>query len=255
MKSKQEKVLLNQMSEHESTPSTEAMLRNIAMVTTAVANGDLSQRIIAAADGDLLDLKNTINGMLDQLTVFTAEATRLALELGTEGIFGGQMEVKSVTGIWKELTGNLNVMAANLTDQVRNISHVVTAVASGDLTKKITVDGRGEVLALKDTTNVMVDQLNSLVSEVTRVARGLGTQGQLGRRVEMRGVAGTWRDLSDNINIMADSLTVQVRSLSDTVQAALEGDTTRRITVEAQGEMRGLRDRLNLLIERTTPPA
>ena len=176
-------------------------VRNIADVTTAVANGDLSKKITVDVKGEILELKNTINTMVDQLNSFASEVTRVAREVGTEGKLGGQAEVQGVAGTWKDLTDNVNSMAGNLTGQVRNIAEVTTAVANGDLSKKITVDVRGEILELKNTINTMVDQLNSFASEVTRVAREVGTEGKLGGQAEVRGVAGTWKDLTDNVNL------------------------------------------------------
>ncbi len=184
-------------------------VRNIAEVTTAVANGDLSRKITVDVKGEVLELKNTINTMVDQLNSFASEVTRVAREVGTEGKLGGQAQVRGVTGAWKDLTDNVNLMAANLTGQVRNIAEVTTAVARGDLSKKITVDVKGEILELKDTINVMVDQLNAFASEVTRVAREVGTEGKLGGQARVEGVAGTWKDLTDNVNFMAANLTAR----------------------------------------------
>ena len=182
-------------------------MRNIAEVTTAVANGDLSKKITVDVRGEIAELKNTINTMVDQLSSFADEVTRVAREVGTEGKLGGQAEVKGVSGVWKDLTENVNTLADNLTDQVRNIADVTTAVANGDLTRKITVDARGEVLQLKDTINTMVDQLSSFADEVTRVAREVGTEGKLGGQAEVEGVSGTWRDLTESVNGMASNLT------------------------------------------------
>src|SRR6202043_1012870 len=178
-----------------------AQVRNIAEVTTAVANGDLSRKITVDVRGEILELKNTINVMVDQLNAFAGEVTRVAREVGTEGKLGGQAEVKGVGGVWKDLTESVNSMAGNLTAQVRNIAEVTTAVANGDLSKKITVDVRGEILELKNTINTMVDQLNAFAGEVTRVAREVGTEGKLGGQAEVKGVAGTWKDLTDNVNL------------------------------------------------------
>src|SRR2546421_595659 len=186
-------------------------VRNIAEVTTAVARGDLSRKITVSVQGEILELKNTINTMVDQLGSFASEVTRVAKEVGTEGKLGGQAEVRGVSGTWKDLTDNVNFMAGNLTNQVRNIALETTAVANGDLSKKITVDVKGEILELKNTINTMVDQLNSFAAEVTRVAREVGTEGRLGGQAEVRGVAGTWKDLTDNVNFMARNLTTQVR--------------------------------------------
>src|SRR5262245_61656749 len=182
-------------------------VRNIAGVTTAVAKGDLSTKITVDARGEILELKNTLNVMVDQLNSFASEVTRVAREVGTEGKLGGQADVKGVAGAWKDLTDNVNLMAANLTGQIRNMAEVAAAVAKGDLSKKITVDVKGEILELKNTLNVMVDQLNSFAAEVTRVAREVGTEGKLGGQADVRGVAGTWKDLTDNVNFMAANLT------------------------------------------------
>ncbi|MFL6724052.1 MAG: HAMP domain-containing protein, partial [Sphingomicrobium sp.] len=189
-------------------------VRNIAEVTTAVASGDLSKKITVDVKGEILELKNTINTMVDQLNSFASEVTRVAREVGTEGKLGGQAQVKGVGGTWKDLTDNVNLMAANLTGQVRNIAEVTTAVASGDLSKKITVDVKGEILELKNTINTMVDQLNGFASEVSRVAREVGTEGKLGGQAQVPGIAGTWADLTDNVNLMADNLTGQVRNIA-----------------------------------------
>ncbi len=226
-----------------------SQVRNIALVTTAVANGDLSQKITVDVKGEILELKNTINTMVDQLNSFAGEVTRVAKEVGTEGILGGQAEVRGVSGTWKDLTDNVNLMATNLTDQVRNIALVTTAVANGDLSKKITVDARGEILELKNTVNTMVDQLNSFAAEVTRVAGEVGTEGKLGGQANVPNVAGTWKDLTDNVNFMANSLTVQVRAISDVATAVTEGDLTRTIRVEAQGEVDALKNNLNQMID------
>src|SRR5205823_725163 len=189
-------------------------VRNIAQVTTAVANGDLSKKITVEARGEILELKNTINVMVDQLNSFASEVTRVAREVGTEGKLGGQADVKGVGGTWKDLTNNANHMALTITSQVRNIAQVTTAVANGDLSKKITVEARGEILELKNTINTMVDQLNSFASEVIRVARDVGTEGKLGGQADVKGVAGTWKDLTDNVNWMASNLTSQVRNIA-----------------------------------------
>src|ERR687894_1393169 len=181
-------------------------VRNIAQVTTAVANGDLGKKITVDAKGEILELKDTINTMVDQLSSFADEVTRVAREVGTEGILGGQAEVEGVSGTWRDLTDNVNFMASNLTSQVRNIAQVTTAVANGDLSKKITVDAKGEILELKDTINTMVQQLSSFADEVTRVAKEVGTEGKLGGQAEVEGVSGTWRDLTDNVNFMASNL-------------------------------------------------
>jgi hypothetical protein len=222
-----------------------SQVRNIAEVTTAVANGDLSKKITVDVKGEILELKNTINTMVDQLNSFASEVTRVAREVGTEGKLGGQADVKGVAGTWKDLTDNVNSMAGNLTAQVRNIAEVTTAVANGDLSKKITVDVKGEILELKNTINTMVDQLNSFASEVTRVAREVGTEGKLGGQAIVRGVAGTWKDLTDNVNFMAGNLTSQVRGIARVVTAVANGDLSRKLTVEAKGEIAELADTIN----------
>jgi len=224
-------------------------VRNIAEVTTAVANGDLSRKITVDVKGEVLELKNTINTMVDQLNSFASEVTRVAREVGTEGKLGGQAQVKGVAGTWKELTDNVNLMAGNLTGQVRNIAEVTTAVARGDLSKKITVDVRGEILELKNTINTMVDQLNAFASEVTRVAREVGTEGKLGGQAQVPGVAGTWKDLTDNVNMMAANLTGQVRNIADVVTAVAMGDLKRKLTLDAKGEIAALADTINGMIE------
>ena len=224
-------------------------VRNIAEVTTAVANGDLSKKITVDVRGEILELKNTINTMVDQLNSFASEVTRVAREVGTEGKLGGQAQVKGVAGTWKELTDNVNLMAGNLTGQVRNIADVTTAVARGDLSKKITVDVRGEILELKNTINIMVDQLNAFASEVTRVAREVGTEGKLGGQAQVPGVAGTWKDLTDNVNMMAGNLTGQVRNIADVVTAVATGDLKRKLTLDAKGEIAALADTINGMIE------
>jgi len=224
-------------------------VRNIAEVTTAVANGDLSKKITVDVKGEILELKNTINTMVDQLNAFASEVTRVAREVGTEGKLGGQAQVKGVAGTWKDLTDNVNFMAANLTGQVRNIAEVTTAVAMGDLSKKITVDVRGEILELKNTINTMVDQLNGFASEVTRVAREVGTEGKLGGQAQVPGVAGTWKDLTDNVNMMAANLTGQVRNIADVVTAVATGDLKRKLTLDAKGEIAALADTINGMIE------
>jgi CheY-like chemotaxis protein/HAMP domain-containing protein/signal transduction histidine kinase len=224
-------------------------VRNIANVTTAVANGDLSKKITVDVRGEILELKNTINTMVDQLNSFASEVTRVAREVGTEGKLGGQAEVKGVAGVWKDLTDNVNLMGNNLTGQVRNIADVTTAVANGDLSKKITVDVKGEILELKDTINVMVDQLNSFASEVTRVAREVGTEGKLGGQAEVKGVAGVWKDLTDNVNSMAGNLTGQVRNIARVVTAVANGDLKRKLVLEAKGEIATLADTINEMID------
>jgi len=224
-------------------------VRNIAEVTTAVALGDLSKKITVDVKGEILELKNTINTMVDQLNGFASEVTRVAREVGSEGKLGGQAQVPGVGGTWKDLTDNVNAMAANLTGQVRNIAEVTTAVALGDLSKKITVDVKGEILELKNTINTMVDQLNSFASEVTRVAREVGTEGKLGGQAHVRGVAGTWKDLTDNVNLMADNLTGQVRNIADVTTAVARGDLSRKITVDVKGEILELKNTINVMVD------
>ncbi|HEV7474969.1 MAG TPA: HAMP domain-containing protein [Pyrinomonadaceae bacterium] len=224
-------------------------VRNIAEVTTAVANGDLSKKITVDVKGEILELKNTINVMVDQLSSFASEVTRVAREVGTEGRLGGQAQVIGVAGTWKDLTDNVNFMAGNLTGQVRNIADVTTAVANGDLSKKITVDVKGEILELKNTINTMVDQLNSFASEVTRVAREVGTEGKLGGQADVRGVAGTWKDLTDNVNSMASNLTGQVRNIADVTTAVANGDLSKKITVDVKGEILELKNTINTMVD------
>ncbi len=224
-------------------------VRNIAEVTTAVANGDLSKKITVAVEGEILELKSTVNTMVDQLNSFASEVVRVAREVGSDGKLGGQAQVKGVGGVWADLTDNVNTMAENLTGQVRNIAEVTTAVAKGDLSKKITVDAKGEILELKSTVNTMVDQLNSFASEVTRVAREVGSDGKLGGQAQVRGVAGTWKDLTDNVNMMAANLTGQVRGLASVVTAVARGDLKRKFTVDAKGEIADLADIVNEMID------
>ncbi len=224
-------------------------VRNIAQVTTAVANGDLSKKITAEAKGEILELKNTINIMVDQLSSFASEVTRVAREVGTEGKLGGQAVVRDVSGTWKDLTDNVNFMANNLTTQVRNIAEVTTAVANGDLSKKITVDVKGEILELKNTINIMVDQLSSFASEVTRVAREVGTEGKLGGQAQVRGVSGTWKDLTDNVNFMANNLTTQVRNIAEVTTAVANGDLSKKITVDVKGEILELKNTINIMVD------
>jgi HAMP domain-containing protein/CheY-like chemotaxis protein/signal transduction histidine kinase len=224
-------------------------VRNIAAVTTAVANGDLSKKITVDVKGEILELKNTINVMVDQLSSFASEVTRVAREVGTEGKLGGQAQVKGVAGTWKDLTDSVNSMAGNLTAQVRNIAEVTTAVAGGDLSKKITVDVKGEILELKNTINVMVDQLNSFASEVTRVAREVGTEGKLGGQANVPGVAGTWKDLTDGVNSMAGNLTGQVRNIADVTTAVANGDLSKKITVDVKGEILELKNTINVMVD------
>src|SRR4026209_156745 len=226
-----------------------AQVRNIAEVTTAVANGDLSKKITVEVRGEILELKNTINTMVDQLNAFAAEVTRVAREVGTEGKLGGQAQVPGVAGTWKELTDNVNSMASNLTAQVRNIADVTIAVANGDLSKKITVDVRGEILQLKEAINTMVEQLRSFASEVTRVAREVGTEGKLGGQAVVPGVAGTWKDLTDNVNSMASNLTAQVRNIAEVTVAVANGDLSRKISVDVKGEILELKNTINTMVD------
>ncbi len=226
-----------------------AQVRNIAQVTTAVANGDLSKKITVDVKGEILELKNTINTMVDQLSSFASEVTRVAREVGTEGQLGGQADVKDVAGTWKDLTDSVNSMAGNLTAQVRNIAQVTTAVANGDLSKKITVDVKGEILELKNTINTMVDQLSSFASEVTRVAREVGTEGKLGGQAQVEGVSGTWKDLTDSVNSMAGNLTAQVRNIADVTTAVATGDLSKKVTVDVKGEILELKNTVNTMVD------
>jgi len=226
-----------------------AQVRNIAEVTTAVATGDLSRKITVDVRGEILELKNTINTMVDQLNAFAGEVTRVAREVGTEGKLGGQAEVKGVGGVWKDLTDSVNFMAGNLTSQVRNIAQVTTAVAKGDLSTKITVDARGEILELKNTVNTMVDQLNAFAGEVTRVAREVGTEGKLGGQADVHDVAGTWKDLTDSVNSMASNLTSQVRNIAEVTTAVAKGDLSRKITVDVRGEILELKNTINTMVD------
>jgi HAMP domain-containing protein/CheY-like chemotaxis protein/signal transduction histidine kinase len=226
-----------------------AQVRNIAEVTTAVATGDLSKKITVDVKGEILELKNTINVMVDQLSSFAAEVTRVAREVGSEGNLGGQAQVKGVSGTWKDLTDNVNFMASNLTDQVRNIAEVTTAVARGDLSRKITVDVKGEILELKDTINTMVDQLSSFAAEVTRVAREVGTEGKLGGQAQVKGVSGTWKDLTDSVNYMASNLTGQVRNIAEVTTAVARGDLSKQITVDVKGEILELKNTINVMVD------
>ena len=226
-----------------------AQVRNIAEVTTAVARGDLSRKITVDVKGEILQLKETINTMVDQLNAFASEVTRVAKEVGTEGKLGGQASVPGVAGTWKDLTENVNFMASNLTGQVRNIAEVATAIASGDLSKKITVDVRGEILQLKETMNTMVEQLRSFAAEVTRVAREVGTDGRLGGQAVVPGVAGTWKDLTDNVNLLAANLTTQVRNIAEVTTAVARGDLSRKITVDARGEILELKNTINTMVD------
>ena len=224
-------------------------VRNIAEVTTAVARGDLSRKITVDVKGEILELKNTINTMVDQLNAFAGEVTRVAREVGTEGKLGGQAEVPGVGGTWKDLTDNVNFMASNLTGQVRNIAEVATAIASGDLSRKITVDVRGEILQLKETLNTMVEQLRSFAAEVTRVAREVGSEGRLGGQANVTGVAGTWKDLTDSVNAMAGNLTGQVRNIAEVTTAVARGDLSRKITVDVKGEILELKNTINTMVD------
>ncbi|MFO0849024.1 MAG: HAMP domain-containing protein [Gemmataceae bacterium] len=226
-----------------------AQVRNIAEVTTAVATGDLSKKVTVDVRGEILELKNTVNTMVDQLSSFAAEVTRVAREVGTEGQLGGQADVKGVAGVWKNLTDSVNFMAGNLTSQVRNIADVTKAVAAGDLSRKITVDVKGEILELKNTVNTMVDQLSSFASEVTRVAREVGTEGKLGGQADVKGVAGTWKDLTDSVNFMAANLTVQLRDVSKVSTAIAMGDLTQKITVDVRGEILQIKDVINTMVD------
>jgi len=229
--------------------SLTSQVRNIAEVTTAVANGDLSKKITVAVKGEILELKNTINTMVDQLSSFASEVTRVAREVGTEGKLGVQAEVKGVAGTWKDLTDSVNSMAGNLTSQVRNIAEVTTAVANGDLSKKVTVDVKGEILELKNTVNIMVDQLSSFASEVTRVAREVGTEGKLGGQAEVKGVGGTWKDLTDSVNSMASNLTGQVRNIAEVTKALATGDLSKKITTDVKGEILELKNTINTMVD------
>ncbi|TAY62860.1 HAMP domain-containing protein, partial [Rhizobium ruizarguesonis] len=226
-----------------------AQVRNIAEVSTAIANGDLSKKITVTVSGEILELKETINTMVDQLNAFASEVTRVAREVGTEGRLGGQANVRGVAGTWKDLTENVNSMAGNLTAQVRNIADVSTAIANGDLSKKITVDVKGEILELKETINTMVDQLNAFASEVTRVAREVGTEGRLGGQANVRGVAGTWKDLTDSVNSMASNLTGQVRNIAEVATAVAQGDLSKKITVTVSGEILELKETINTMVD------
>src|SRR6185437_4681858 len=226
-----------------------AQVRSIAQVATAVAEGDLSQKIHVDARGEILELKDTINTMVDQLSAFAGEVTRMAREVGTEGKLGGQADVQGVSGTWKDLTESVNVMAANLTVQVRSIAEVTTAVAKGDLSQKIRVDARGEILELKETINTMVDQLSAFAGEVTRVAREVGTEGRLGGQAIVQGVSGTWKDLTDNVNVMASNLTAQVRSIAQVTTAVAKGDLSQKIRVDARGEILELKETVNTMVD------
>src|SRR5687767_2932482 len=223
-------------------------VRNIAEVTTAVQRGDLSKKITVDVKGEILELKNTINTMVDQLNSFASEVTRVAREVGTEGKLGGQAQVPGVGGTWKDLTDNVNLMATNLTNQVRGIADVVTAVAQGNLKRKLAVEARGEIAALADTINGMIDTLSTFGDQVTNMAREVGIEGRLGGQASVPGAAGLWRDLTDNVNQLAANLTNQVRSIADVATAVTKGDLTRSIAVEASGEMASLKDNINEMI-------
>src|SRR6202522_3869437 len=224
-----------------------AQVRNIAGVTTAVASGDLSKKITVDVKGEILELKDTIHTMVDQLTSFAGEVTRVAREVGSEGKLGGQAHVKGVAGTWKDLTDSVNQMASNLTGQVRNIAEVTTAVAKGDLSRQITVDVKGEILELKNTINTMVDQLNSFSAEVTRVAREVGSEGKLGGQAKVKGVGGVWKDLTDSVNQMGSNLTAQVRNIAEVTTAVAKGDLSRKITVDVKGEILELKNTINTM--------
>src|SRR5206468_681873 len=224
-------------------------LRDVSKVATAIATGDLTQKITVDVRGEILQIKDVINTMVDQLSSFGSEVTRVAREVGTEGKLGGQADVKGVAGTWKDLTDSVNSMAGNLTAQVRNIAEVTTAVANGDLSKKITVEGKGEILELKNTVNTVVDQLSSFAAEVTRVAREVGTEGKLGGQAQVKGVAGTWKDLTDSVNSMAGNLTAQVRNIAAVTTAVAKGDLSKKITVDVEGEILELKDTINTMVD------
>ncbi|HZY07311.1 MAG TPA: HAMP domain-containing protein, partial [Ilumatobacteraceae bacterium] len=224
-------------------------VRNIADVATSIARGDLSRKITVDVRGEILQLKETINVMVDQLNGFAGEVTRVAREVGTEGRLGGQANVKGVSGTWKDLTDNVNGLAANLTVQLRDVSKVATAIATGDLTQKITVDVRGEILQIKNVINTMVDQLSLFAAEVTRVAREVGTEGELGGQADVKGVAGTWKDLTDNVNFMARNLTNQVRGIAKVVTAVANGDLNQKLLVDAKGEIFELANTINSMTD------
>ena len=235
---------LNYLLDSIATPVTE-----IGRVVTAISQGNLTQKMNIKAAGDIQTMAETINRMVDTLNAFAGEVTRVAREVGTEGKLGGQAQVPGVAGTWKDLTDNVNTMGSNLTGQVRDIAKVATAIANGDLSKKITVDVKGEILELKDTINRMVDQLNGFASEVTRVAREVGTEGKLGGQAEVKGVAGTWKDLTDNVNLMASNLTNQVRNIAEVTTAVANGDLSRKITVEVRGEILRLKETINRMVD------
>src|SRR4029450_12006159 len=226
-----------------------AQVRNIADVTTAVAKGDLSKKITVDAKGEVLELKNTINTMVDQLNGFASEVTRVAREVGTEGKLGGQARVPGVSGVWKDLTDNVNFMASNLTTQVRGIVKVVTAVANGDLSQKLQVPSPGEIAALGAALNAMTDTLGIFAQQVTSVARTVGVEGKLGAQAEVPGAAGTWKDLTDNVNLMANNLTAQVRNIAEVTTAVAKGDLSKKITVDAKGEVLELKNTVNTMVD------
>src|SRR5207245_2811699 len=224
-------------------------VRNIADVTKAVAAGDLSKKITVEVKGEILELKNTVNTMVDQLSSFASEVTRVAREVGTEGKLGGQADVRGVAGTRKDLTDSVTSTSSNLTGQCRHIAKATKAVANGDLSKKITVDVKGEILELKNTINTMVDQLRSFAAEVTRVAREVGTEGRLGGQADVKGVAGTWKDLTDSVNPMASNLTGQVRNIADVTKAVANGDLSKKITVDVKGEILELKNTINTMVD------
>src|SRR5450432_2015892 len=240
---------LNQLIADLVAPTNE-----VARVITAVARGDLSQKMVLEIEGrqvrgEFLRIGTTVNGMVDQLNSFAAEVTRVAKEVGNEGKLGGQANVKGVSGTWKDLTDNVNGLAANLTVQLRDVSKVATAIASGDLTQKITVDVKGEILQIKDVINKMVDQLNSFAAVVTRVAKEVGTEGKLGGQADVKGVSGTWKDLTDNVNVLAGNLTAQVRSIAKVTTAVANGDLSQKITVDVKGEILQIKDVINKMVD------
>src|SRR5262245_7894977 len=224
-------------------------LRDVSNVATAVATGDLTKKITVDVRGEILQIKDVINTMVDQLSSFASEVTRVAREVGTEGKLGGQADVRGVAGTWKDLTDSVNFMASNLTSQVRNIADVTKAVAAGDLSPKITVDVKGEILQLKNTVNTMVDQLSSFAAEVTRVAREVGNEGKLGGQADVKGVAGTWKDLTDSVNMMAGNLTGQVRNIAEVATAIANGDLSKKITVEVRDQILELKDTINTMVD------
>src|SRR5438105_2146575 len=226
-----------------------SQVRNIAEVTTAVQQGDLSKKITVDVRGEILELKQTINTMVDQLNAFAKEVTRVAREVGTDGKLGGQANVEGVAGTWKDLTDNVNIMASNLTDQVRGIARVVTAVANGNLKGKLTLEAKGEIAELADTINSMTNTLAVFAEQVTTVAREVGTEGRLGGQAHVPGASGTWRDLTDNVNSMAGNLTAQVRNIADVTTAVARGDLSKKITVDVQGEIRELKDTINVMVD------